>query len=133
MGIPHRLCRRGGSQRLRLLPTAHTGLPPRMELKVQRSFMQILSRPIRRNRRGYALIIILCFLVVCLIVFASVMHWITSNAYVTQRNNQYNMSESAAEAATEKVLSQMNYDYVAQSLSNSATYYATTFIPGLAT
>ena len=43
------------------------------------------------------------------------------------------MSQSAAEAATEKVLSQMNYDYVAQSLSNSATYYATTFVPGLAT
>ncbi len=79
------------------------------------------------------MIIILCFLVVCLIVFASVMHWITSNAYVTQRNNQYNMSESAAEAATEKVLSQMNYDYVAQTLSNSATYYATTFVPGLTT
>ena len=104
-----------------------------MELKAQRTFMQTLSRPIRRNGRGYALIIILCFLVVCLIVFASVMHWITSNAYVTQRNNQFNMSEAAAEAATEKVLSQMNYDYVAQSLSNSATYYATTFIPGLAT
>ena len=104
-----------------------------MELKGHRSFMQTLARPIRRNRRGYALIIILCFLVVCLIVFASVMHWITSNAYVTQRNNQYNMSESAAEAATEKVLSQMNYDYVAQSLSNSATYYGGTFIPGLAT
>ena len=104
-----------------------------MELKVQRTFMQILSRPIRRNSRGYALIIILCFLVVCLIVFASMMHWITSNASVTTRNNQFNMSESAAEAATEKVLSQMNYDYVAQSLSNSATYYGTTFVPGLAT
>ena len=42
---------------------------------------------------------------------------------VTARNNQFNMSEAAAEAATEKVLSQMNYDYVAQSLSNSGAYY----------
>ncbi|MGD0251737.1 MAG: hypothetical protein ABSC01_03460 [Verrucomicrobiota bacterium] len=83
----------------------------------------------QRNNRGYALIIILCFLVVCLIVFASMMYWISSNASVTARNNQFNMSEAAAEAAAEKVLSQMNYDYVAQSLSNSATYYATTFIP----
>ena len=98
-----------------------------MELKVQRRFMQTLSRPTRRNGGGYALIIILCFLVVCLIVFASMMYWITSNAYVTQRNNQFNMSESAAEAATEKVLSQMNYDYVAQSLSNSGAYYGSTF------
>ena len=91
--------------------------------------MQILSRPIRRNGRGYALIIIMCFLGVCLVIFASIMYWITSSSYVTARNNQFNMSEAAAEAATEKVLSQMNYDYVAQSLSNNGAYYGSTFIP----
>ena len=84
--------------------------------------MQTLSRPKRRNRGGYALLIILCFLAICLVVFASVMYWISSNSSMTSRNNQFNMSEAAAEAATEKVLSQMNYDYVAQSLSNSAAY-----------
>src|ERR1017187_4842901 len=94
-----------------------------MELKAQRRIMQILSRPIRRNGRGYALIIIMCFLGVCLVIFASIMYWITSSSYVTNRNNQFNMSEAAAEAATEKVLSQMNYDYVAQSLSNNGAYY----------
>ena len=67
--------------------------------------MKTLSRPIRRNRSGYALIIIMCFLVVCLVVFASTMYWISSNATVTSRNNQFNMSQAAAEAATEKVLS----------------------------
>jgi hypothetical protein len=91
--------------------------------------MQILSRPIRRNSRGYALIIIMCFLAACLVVFASIMYWISSSSYVTTRNNQFNMSEAAAEAATEKVLSQMNYDYVAQSLSNNGAYYGSTFIP----
>jgi len=75
------------------------------------------------------LIIIMCFLTACLVVFASTMYWITSNARVTARNNQFNMSEAAAEAATEKVLSQMNYDYVAQSLSNSGAYYGSYFIP----
>ena len=95
--------------------------------------MQTLSRPIRRNRGGYALIIIMLFLGVCMVVFASIMYWVSSSAYVTARNNQFNMSEAAAEAATEKVLSQMNYDYVAQSLSNSAAYYGSTFIPGQAT
>jgi hypothetical protein len=75
------------------------------------------------------LIIIMCFLGVCLVVFASVMYWITSSSYVTTRNNQFNMSEAAAEAATEKVLSQMNYDYVAQSLSNNGAYYGSSFIP----
>ncbi len=85
--------------------------------------MQILSNSTRRNHRGYALLIILCFLAVCLTVFASMMYWISSNASVTSRNNQFNMSEAAAEAAAEKVLSQMNYDYIAQSLSNSGAYY----------
>ena len=91
--------------------------------------MQILSRPIRRNSRGFALMIVMLFLVVCLVVFASVMYWISSNGSVTARNNQFNMSEAAAEAATEKVLSQMNYDYVAQSLSNSGAYYGSKFLP----
>jgi len=93
--------------------------------------MQTSSGLLRRNTRGYALIIIMCFLVVCLLVFASMMYWISSNSSVTARNNQFNMSGAAAEAATEKVLSQMNYDYVAQSLSNSATYYSTAFVPSL--
>ena len=76
--------------------------------------MQILSfpSPIQRNDRGYALMITLCFLIVTLVVFASIMFWISSNSHVTARNNQFNMSEAGAEAATEKVLSQMNYDYV---------------------
>src|ERR1035437_2213751 len=86
-------------------------------------------RPIRRNSRGYALIIIMCFLAACLVVFASIMYWISSSSYVTTRNNQFNMSEAAAEAATEKVLSQMNYAYVAQSLSNNGAYYGSSFIP----
>lgn len=73
--------------------------------------------------------IVMLFLVVCLVVFASVMYWISSNGSVTAKNNQFNMSEAAAEAATEKVLSQMNYDYVAQSLSNSGAYYGSKFLP----
>src|ERR1039457_2324316 len=129
MGISHRQGRaRQWLECVRLLPTAHAGLPSRVELKAQRRFMQILSRPIRRNSRGYALIIIMCFLGVCLVVFASVMYWITSSSYVTTRNNQFNMSEAAAEAATEKVLSQMNYEYVAQSLSNNGAYYGSSFV-----
>ena len=100
-----------------------------MELKTKRKFMQTLSRPIQRNRTGFALIITMCFLIVALIVFGSVMYWISSNSKVTAMNNQFNMSEAAAEAATEKVLSQMNWDYISQSLSNSGTYYGQNFIP----
>jgi len=70
----------------------------------------------------------MCFLAATLLVFGSIMYWITSNSFVTSRNNQFNMSEAAAEAATEKVLSQMNYDYILQSLSNNGVYYSTYFI-----
>jgi len=102
------------------------------KLKAQRTFMKTLSSPIQRNRRGYALIIILLSLAFMLIIFASMMYWTSSNSTVTARNNQFNMSEAAAEAATEKVLGQMNFDYVAQCLSNNETYYGTQFLPTLA-
>ena len=85
----------------------------------------------QRNRRGYALIIILLSLAIMLIVFANMMYWTSSNSKVTARNNQFNMSEAAAEAAVEKVLSQMTYDYISQSLSNNTTYYSTQFLPTL--
>ena len=101
-------------------------------IKTERTFMRTRFSAAPRSDRGYALLIILCFLAVCLLVFASMMYWISSNSSITSRNNQFNMSEAAAEAATEKVLSQMNYDYVAQSLSNSASYYASAFIPSAA-
>jgi hypothetical protein len=69
------------------------------------------------------LLITLCFLVATLLVFISMMYWVNSNGKITAMNNQFNLSSAAAEAATEKVLSQMNYDYDQQSLSNSGAYY----------
>jgi hypothetical protein len=84
--------------------------------------MQTTIKP-GRNDKGYALLLTLVFLGVVLIVFASMMLWTSNSVSITLRNNQFNMSESAAEAATEKVLSQMDHDYLSQSLSNSGTYY----------
>jgi len=75
------------------------------------------------------LLITMCFLAVMLIVFGSVMYWISTNATITERNNQYNMSLAAAEAATEKVLSQMTYDYISQSITNNGNFYGQTYIP----
>jgi hypothetical protein len=94
--------------------------------------MQIPFKPTRQNKSAYALLIVMSFLAASLLVFASMMYWISSNSHVTAMNNQYNMSEAAAEAAVEKVLSQMNWDYVSQSLTNSGAYYGS-IIPGLAT
>ncbi len=84
--------------------------------------MQIIFRPVRRGDRGFALIITMIFLAVCLMIFGSMMFWISSNAKVTMRNNQYNMSSGAAEAAVETALSRMDRDFLSQSLSNSSAY-----------
>src|ERR1035437_4945659 len=68
--------------------------------------MQITSKHIRPGVKGYALTITLIFLAVVLTIFASILNWTSSNAKVTLRNNQYNMSQAAAEAAVERVLGQ---------------------------
>src|SRR3984885_4611374 len=94
--------------------------------------MQIIFRPVRHGRRGFALTITLIFLAITLIIFGSMMYWVSSNANVTQRNNQFNKSQAAAEAAVETVLSKMNYDFRNQSLTNY-TYYQNmvqTGVPG---
>ena len=82
-----------------------------------------------RSRTGYALLVTLTFLAMMLVVFAAMMSYVVSNASLTNRNNQYNASEAAAEAATETVLAQMTHDYEFGSLSNSDTYYGTSFLP----
>jgi hypothetical protein len=86
--------------------------------------MQIIFKPIRHGGSGYALTITLIFLALSLMIFGSMMYWVSSNAQVSLRNNQFNMSEAAAEGAAEKALAQMNRDFLAQSLTN-ASYYQT--------
>jgi hypothetical protein len=88
--------------------------------------MQIIFKPARRGERGFALIITIIFLAVSLLIFGSMMYWISTNARVTIRNNQYNMSSEAAEAAVETALAQMDRDFLSQSLSNANAYAALT-------
>ena len=91
--------------------------------------MKISFQPTRRNKPAYALLMVLCSLAAMLLVFASIMYWMSGNSKVTARNNQFYMSEAAAEAGAESVLSQMNYDYIVQSLSNDITHYAKDCLP----
>jgi hypothetical protein len=90
--------------------------------------MKIISKPGRGSEGGFALTITIIFLAVSLLIFGSMMYWISSNARVTIRNNQYNMSSEAAEAAVETVLANMDRDFLYQSV-NSASYYSTLNIP----
>src|ERR1035437_2071900 len=82
--------------------------------------MQITSKHIRPGVKGYALTITLIFLAVVLTIFASILNWTSSNAKVTLRNNQYNMSQAAAEAAVERVIGQMDRDFINLSILNSS-------------
>ena len=90
--------------------------------------MKTTFQPARRNQSAMALIIVLGFLLASLLLFASFMYWTSSNATITTKNNQFVASQYAAEAATENVLSQMEHDFLCQSLTNAA-YYSTLTIP----
>lgn len=65
---------------------------------------------------------VLTFLVASLVVFASVMYWASSDANLTRRNNTFNQSEAAAEAADEFVISKMISDFNNLCLNASNNY-----------
>ncbi len=90
--------------------------------------MQISFRKCSPKTGAFALLITMVFLGVVLMIFASIFYWAGSNAKLTVRNNQYNASQAAAEAATELVLSHMLNDFLWQSIQNSSSNYA--YLPG---
>jgi hypothetical protein len=65
----------------------------------------------RQRRQGYALVTVMVIGTVGLLILAASIHWTSSNANLTARNNQYFTSLAAAEAATEKVISEMSVDF----------------------
>jgi len=86
--------------------------------------MKITIKPARRGKRGYALIITFVFLFVTIMTLAGMWAWTATNSGLTQRNNTFNQSAGAAEAATEIVFSQMDRDFVYGNL-NTSDYYKT--------
>ncbi len=65
----------------------------------------------RRSQGGYALVTVLVLGAVGLTILAGSLSWCNSNVVCNQRNNQYFRTVAAAEAATEKALSKLQYDY----------------------
>jgi len=61
--------------------------------------------------QGHALIVVLGFLVVGLITLGGSLQWLSTNARLIERNNQYFTALAAAEAASEKAISEMAADY----------------------
>lgn len=60
---------------------------------------------------GYALLMLLGLGAVCLIIFAASMNRTTTGANMNDRNNQYLANMNAAEAAVDKAVGQMAYDF----------------------
>lgn len=86
--------------------------------------MQITPNPFRADRGAYALLTTLVIMGVLLLIFAGIFRWTSTNTVLTQRNNQYNMSLAAAEAAAEIVISQMDRDYISHVLSTNPAVYS---------
>ena len=87
----------------------------------QRIAMQVHSRT-TAPPRGFALISTMIVLGVVLMVFSSMFYWVYSNSVVTARNNQYNMSQNAAESAVETVVGRIDRDFVESTISNATVY-----------
>lgn len=63
------------------------------------------------RRNGSALVLVMIFLVLAAMILGAALSWTTNSSRLTERNNQYFRTVSAAEAATEKVMGRMINDY----------------------
>jgi hypothetical protein len=84
--------------------------------------MRTTCKPAQWPKKGYALVVTLLFLVVTTITLTSVWLWTANNGSITQRNINFNQSAAAAEAATEKVFTTMDRDFLNGSLNTSNQY-----------
>jgi len=69
-----------------------------------------ISNPVQKPD-GFALMMVLIMSGLGLVVLTGAMNWTSSSARMTERNNQLSQTVYAAEAATEKIVSQVIRDY----------------------
>lgn len=74
--------------------------------------MKITHNPETSGQRAGALLLTLVITGIALATLAGAMAWTASTARLTHRSNQYVRSVAAAEAATEKVVSQLAQDFL---------------------
>ena len=72
--------------------------------------MKLLMKLARKNR-GFALLLVLVFTSIGLLLMSASMSYTSNAALLNERNNQYNSTMLAAEAATEKVVGNMIMDF----------------------
>ncbi|HMJ89640.1 MAG TPA: hypothetical protein VK530_07470, partial [Candidatus Acidoferrum sp.] len=85
------------------------------------------------NNRGSTLVTVLVLGSATLLAAGSLLAWTTTNNRLSQRNNEYNRTIAMAEAATEKVISRIAYDYQiggdAENFANINSYRTTVPLP----
>jgi hypothetical protein len=89
--------------------------------------MKLQKNP-RAGEAGVALILVLILVGVSLLILAGVMNRSQTVATLNQRNNEYNLTCNAAEAAVEKAYARMAFDFQAYGLgqvSNNLAIYRT--------
>lgn len=73
--------------------------------------MKSYPTPNRFHECGNALLMVMMVTAISAIALASAMRWVSSNAQMTTRNNEYYRAVASAEAATEKVVAMMSKDF----------------------
>jgi hypothetical protein len=76
-----------------------------------------------RRAGGYALALTMLFLAIMLAMLASLTRLTYTQSSLTERNNLYNASISAAEAATEMAIGKMDRDFINQSVNSDLSAY----------
>jgi hypothetical protein len=91
------------------------------------------GRGARRAEEGYALMLTLFMVAISLTVLIATLSRLTGDADLNARNGQYNASLYAAEAAVERVVARMRYDYTiaggSAAVSNNLDLYRS-YYPG---
>src|SRR2546425_800697 len=77
----------------------------------------------RKTEEGSSLFLVMTLIVIAFLMLASALSWSQNNALTTARNNQYWRTITAAEAATEKVLTRLATDF--QGANGESAVYST--------
>ena len=80
--------------------------------------MRIHRHSSRPAASGYAMVMVLVFAAIGLTVLSATMNWTSSTSAFNERSNQLSTTMFAAEAATEKIITQLMRDYTVSGEGN---------------
>ncbi len=79
--------------------------------------------------RAYALIVVMALAAASILIYASAANWTSTSAGLSDRNNAYNRTVGAAEAASEVVVGYMARDFFNQTFDPTRLTYYGAFVP----